>query len=270
MRKAKKMSAISKLHIFKLVYRSLLFLIALAMCIIKHFVDIGFTHPLVITLMSITWLVYVVEMILRFFPSKLESPGCQKQFKRNFVPTEVGAPKKQSWKVTALVALVWIALNAVIGILHITLPHIFTDAILLLISLGYGVCDIICILFFCPFQSWFMKNRCCATCRIYNWDFAMMFTPLIFIAPTKLFVIYAWSLLAFGLALLIRWEVTHKIHPERFYEESNCSLSCANCTEKLCHHKTQLHWLWRKWKGRVKTRLSETGKTVKEKIKKKK
>ena len=52
---------------------------------------------------------------------------------------------------------------------------------LFMVGLAYGVCDIICILFFCPFQTWFMKNRCCTTCRIYNWDFAMLCTPFLLI-----------------------------------------------------------------------------------------
>ena len=63
----------------------------------------------------------------------------------------------------------------------------------------------------------------------------MMFTPFLFIPR-----FYTWSLLALALLLLIRWEVTLKRHPERFSEATNCSLSCANCEEKLCQHKTQL------------------------------
>ena len=98
----------------------------------------------------------------------------------------------------------------------------------------------ICILFFCPFQTWFMKNRCCAVCRIYNWDFAMMFTPYLFI-PNG----YTWSLLGMSLLLLIRWEITVHRHPERFAENTNAALSCKNCEEKLCHHKKQLQHLWR-------------------------
>ena len=58
---------------------------------------------------------------------------------------------------------------------------IIDEGVLWLVCLFYGVCDMICILFFCPFQSWFLKNKCCCTCRIYNWDYAMMFTPLFFI-----------------------------------------------------------------------------------------
>jgi hypothetical protein len=120
---------------------------------------------------------------------------------------------------------------------------IFDDGIMILISCAYSVCDMICILFFCPFQTWFMKNRCCCTCRIYNWDFAMMFTPLIFINT-----LFAKSLVCLSLALLIRWEYQVHRHPEYFSEKTNRSLSCAECPEKLCHHKKQLKSFWKRQK----------------------
>ena len=80
-----------------------------------------------------------------------------------------------------------------------------------------------------------MKNKCCSTCRIYNWDYAMMFTPLFFVRKT-----YTWSLLVLSVALLVRWEITFFLHPERFSEKTNDYLQCRNCTEKLCVHKKQL------------------------------
>jgi len=44
---------------------------------------------------------------LRFFPSRLESMGCQKQFARNYEPVgEDIAPTNQSWKRTALEELI--------------------------------------------------------------------------------------------------------------------------------------------------------------------
>ena len=94
----------------------------------------------------------------------------------------------------------------------------------------------------CPytFQTWFMKNKCCGTCRIYNWDYAMMFTPFFFLRNA-----YAWSLLAMSIVLLVRWEITFYKYPERFAENTNEYLRCRNCPEKLCTHKTQLQSLWR-------------------------
>lgn len=231
-----KMSSIVLLHYIKLVFRSLLFIPALVIYIYNRVYGIGgsfggFEQNNI--LLAFIWTVFMIEMILRFFPSRFESMGCQKQFKGNFKKTDECEVKMNSAKTTFLVALSWLLLNGIIGIFY--LMGIFDRGIMLLIALFYSVCDIICILFFCPFQTWIMKNKCCGSCRIYNWDYAMMFTPLVFVKN-----IYAWTLLGAALLLLLRWEITVKLYPERFMEKTNKSLSCAQCREKLCHHKTQL------------------------------
>ena len=190
------------------------------------------------------WVLYAVEILLRLFPSKIESPGCQKQFEKNYIPINTDSkPNVQSWKKTFIVFLSWIVLNGIIGVLYFV--GIITQEILILISLAYGVCDMICILFFCPFQTWIMKNRCCTTCRIYNWDFAMMFTPFVFIPH-----FYTWSLLGLALMLLLRWEITLRMHPERFATNTNDYIACKNCTEKLCCHKRQLQGFLQKYKDK--------------------
>jgi hypothetical protein len=232
------------LHYWKLVFRSLLFLSAAAVYVynrICHTGELlgGFERNSV--LLSVIWIIFAVEMVLRFFPSSIESMGCQKQFAQNYKPTGRKEVHLQSWKRTAAVFLAWVALNGIFGALY--LAGIFDAGIMLLIALAYSVCDMICILFFCPFQTWFMKNRCCATCRIYNWDFAMMFTPLIFIPD-----IFTCSLMGLSVLLLIRWEVTAARHPERFAENSNACLDCKNCPEKLCHHKKQLQNYLKQWR----------------------
>ena len=129
---------------------------------------------------------------------------------------------------------------------------ILDDGIMILLCSVYSVCDIVCILFFCPFQTWFMKNKCCSSCRIYNWDYAMMFTPLFFIRKS-----YTWSLLALSVALLARWEITFYKFPERFSEVTNGYLGCANCSEKLCSHKNQLKSLWDQIAAFTEQRLSK-------------
>jgi len=236
----KRMSKTMILHYVKLIYRSALFLAAVVLYIISRMQHTGTlfggmenNHFILILI----WMVYVVEMVLRFFPSGIESMGCQKQFEKNYKPitqsVNSGKVKIQAGIRTAAVVVAWVLLNGLFGVLY--LVGIFDAGILLLISLAYSVCDMICILFFCPFQTWFMKNRCCTTCRIYNWDFAMMFTPLIFVKS-----IYAWSLVALSLALLLKWEILLKKYPERFSDKTNMSLRCAMCEEKLCQHKTQL------------------------------
>ncbi|MDD2956403.1 MAG: hypothetical protein PHD67_08850 [Oscillospiraceae bacterium] len=199
-------------------------------------------------LLTVIWVYFFVEMAARFFPSKMESMGCQKQFAQNYVPQKRrdGPPvKRQSARVTFLVAAVWIIFNAVIAALYFAQ---WIDAgFMLLVSLGYSVCDKICVLFFCPFQIWLMKNKCCTSCRIYNWDFAMMFTPMIFVGG-----VYGLSLFLPALALLIHWETAYRRYPERFSEDSNASLACAGCPEKLCQHKKQMYRLYEQKRARHK------------------
>ena len=239
-----KLSRISTLHYYKLVFRSLLFAAALVTYIylwlkgedINLFARVEQMHWLLLVI----WIAYVIEMVLRFFPSRLESMGCQKQFARNYRPNfpEGEKVRLNSAASTFMVVASWLLLNGIIGLLF--RAHVIDEGILLLVSLFYGVCDMICILFFCPFQTWMMKNKCCGTCRIYNWDYAMMFTPLVFISTG-----YTNSLVLLSLLLLVRWEIAVRLHPERFSEEANACLSCANCSEKLCHHKKQLRRFWK-------------------------
>jgi hypothetical protein len=238
-----KLSKTSLLHYIKLILRSFIFLLATAFYILKRTNDFsnGFS-----VLALFVWIIYIVEMCLRFIPSNIESRGCQKQFKHNYKPTGQSSIKEEhQWWRTAIVLGFWCLLNGVIAALYYL--GIIDKGIMILISLAYSVCDIICILFFCPFQSWMLKNKCCGSCRIYNWDYSMMFTPLIFINS-----LYGWSLFGISFLLLLRWEITYRFYPERFYPSTNEFLQCANCQEKLCTHKKQLKTLWKHEAQRLK------------------
>ncbi len=228
------------MHYVRLLYRSIIFL-SLLICYILNrlrgmgtILDMIEQMPLII---GIVWLVFVTEMVFRFFPSKQESPGCQKQFARNYQKSGKTDIIIQDNHASVLVLIVWISFNMIFGALN--MAGFLDDGIMILLCSAYSVCDMICILFFCPFQTWFLKNKCCSTCRIYNWDYAMMFTPLFFVKKG-----YLWTLVALSLILMIRWEITFYRHPERFSENTNDYLKCSNCTEKLCAHKNQLHRLW--------------------------
>ena len=249
---------IRRLHFIRLILRALVFLAALIAYIVDQSSLLDNRHFGVsggVNLLVVIWLVFFVDMLLRFFPSRHESMGCQKQFERNFrpikktpeLPAEVRQRNNRS---VLIVAAVWIALNGVIGVLH--LAGVLDKSVMLLLMLFYSVCDIVCILFYCPFQSLMMKNRCCVSCRIYNWDFAMMFTPAIFVRS-----FYTVTLLLMALALIVRWEITYRLHPERFSEVTNANLSCANCQEHLCVHKKAIRDLARQTKNVIYTTASE-------------
>ena len=239
----KKITLVSLNHYCKLALRGGLFLFAIYLYITQWRSTPPFGHETDSLFLMIVWALGFAEIISRFFPSKLESMGCQKVFKKNYVPmvTDRTDTKADIRCSVALVAAIWIAFNAVFGVLY--LKGILDTGFMYLLCLFYSVCDMICILFFCPFQSWFMKNRCCTTCRIYNWDFPMMWTPMIFVGGW-----YGLSLLLPSLVLLARWEyVAHK-YPERFSVTANACLKCKNCPAQLCQHKTQLHGLWKRIK----------------------
>lgn len=236
--KKREISDITKLHFLKLIFRFGLLVSAAAIYFRNWPGSAGAPfgglnrEPVIL---GIIWLAFALEMIMRCFPSKLESMGCQKQFQKQYQSTarDKSEARLQSGYVTLAVAAAWFALNGVIGILYFA--GVIDKGMLLLLCLAYSVCDMICILFFCPFQNWFMKNKCCVSCRIYNWDYAMMFTPLVFVPGW-----YGWSLLGIALVILLQWEVLVHLHPERFSEVTNGSISCEKCQEKLCRYKTHL------------------------------
>ena len=112
----KKFNTVITLHYFRLIYRSILFVL-LAITYIRHRL---FSEATVIesvekmpAIIYFTWAVFVVEMITRFFPSQYESHGSQKQFARNYIKsgsTDIDISDNNS---TMLVALIWIVFNGI-------------------------------------------------------------------------------------------------------------------------------------------------------------
>lgn len=213
------------------------FLLAYAVLAPDRFAADLAAGPRRLTPITILWLLLVVPMVFRLFPSKIESLGCQKEFAGRFRPTQQRPAKeeiRQADRGALWVLLSWAAVNALFFLGH--WKGWLSNQFMVCLTGFYGVCDIICILFFCPFQSWMMHNRCCTTCRIYNWDYLMMCTPLLCFL-TNVFALSA-CLLAF--ILFLRWEFTYYHSRERFFESSNSALRCGQCQEHLCRYKKAL------------------------------
>lgn len=124
------------------------------------------------------------------------------------------------------VGVLWILLTAAIGVLYGV--GLFSTAHLLIITTLFYVFDLVCVLIWCPFQALFLKNRCCTTCRIFNWDHLMMFSPLLFI-PRLLYLDTG----RYGHSRLSGLGNTVCRHPERFFPQSNAALRCDHCTDRL-------------------------------------
>ena len=184
--------------------------------------------------LHLLWGIWVIDMAAQLFPLRTRiSLGSQKLWKMRFKPLAAKfsreALKKHLLDTTRSayrVMLLWIALIAAIGYLYFS--GIMTKAALFMTTVVFYVCDLICVLIWCPFRL-IMRNRCCTTCRIFNWDHLMMFSPLLFIPS-----FFCWSLLFLAVAAWLVWEVCIFLHPERFWEGANSALTCASCTDKLC------------------------------------
>ncbi len=232
-----------KWYLFKFALRLLVFLFVL----VVHISDRTLLERLMtqdirngINFVHIIWAVFMVIMCTHLIPNNRLTMAWQKARESAYVPVEeynelellrhVQKMNLGAWKVM----LVWLCFNAIFAVLY--LVGILRAGDLLLLSVFYFLCDYICILFFCPFQTKLMKNKCCVNCRIYDWGHFMMFTPMLFIKN-----FFSWSLFFTSLVVLINWEIKYARHPERFWEGSNKTLKCLNCKEQTCMVKRKLN-----------------------------
>jgi len=230
------MSLIRKQYFVRLYVRILILILCLLMCFKPRFYDIldGMNffdeiHPL-----HLLWLIWVFDMILQIIPIKNKvALGSQKLFANRFQPIfekfNYKALKNHIKKTTASaykVFLIWSLMIITIGVLYYF--NIINKIWLFMISVLFYVCDLICVLIWCPFRL-IMKNKCCTTCRIFNWDHLMMFLPLIFCGG-----FFAMSLVIVAFIAWLVWELCVFLYPERFSEMTNVALRCSNCTDKLC------------------------------------
>lgn len=132
------------------------------------------------------------------------------------------------------VIVFWVVLNlAVAGILYFFGWLNPSTATLWMVF--YFMFDMLCVVAWCPLQLLLMRNRCCTTCQIFNWDAIMTATPLVFVGGWFSIIIGALAII-----VLVRWELAFVRHPERFDERTNASLACVNCSDKLCHIRKPL------------------------------
>lgn len=184
--------------------------------------------------LHLLWFIWVVDMFLQIVPVKNKvALGSQKLFATHFRPIRekinyealrdyVISTTKAAYKVF----IIWVILIGVIGILYYN--NVINQVGIFLITVFFYVCDLICVLIWCPFRL-IMGNKCCTTCRIFNWDHLMMFSPLIFVGG-----FFSVSLVLLAFAAWLVWELCVMLYPERFCEKTNVALKCSECTDKLC------------------------------------
>lgn len=226
-------------YMWKLAFRVIIFVCVFVFYILnKDLLSYLVSQPIWsgITMIHVLWLIFMVMMIRHLFYPKLSTMALRKSRKTEY--TEVpGYDRLKLYEYVHIqnirawqVMLVWLCFNAIWGILY--LFNILDNADLLMLTVFYFLCDYICILFYCPFQTHIMKNKCCVNCRIFDWGHFMMFTPMLFIKN-----FFSWSLFFTSCVVLIRWEILYAKYPERFWSGSNQRLDCAYCEDKICRYK---------------------------------
>ena len=231
------MSETRKRYVMRLIGRIIVFIGCFILCFIapQEFEILeGNQFFKGFSVFHLLWFVWMVDMILQIIPLKNKvALGSQKLFATRFRPfrTKINYKALKNYitsttKSAYKVMLLWVVLITVIGWLYCT--SMIDKMALFMISVFFYVCDLICVLIWCPFRL-IMKNKCCTTCRIFNWDHLMMFSPLIFMGG-----FFATSLVVVAVLAWFVWEVCVMIYPERFWERTNVSLKCSECTDKLC------------------------------------
>ncbi len=173
------------------------------------------------------WAIFVIDILVVMIPRFARHTPSGKHLGKYFKEREYNPQallnyvKKMNVRALLTFAL-YIVLLMVVGYLYFTRVINRNHIFLLVITLNF--IDYFSINTWCIFHKVFIRNRCCNTCRIYNWDHFLKFGPFIFIWEFR-----TLSLFFLGVLALIQWEVSYALYPERFIDISNENLTCTQC-----------------------------------------
>ena len=198
---------------------------------------IDVVEPFLFPLFFVYFILDSFEVIVPAYNPSIYSAKMQKRLYievDNYDETELKKLANRDTRVAYVIFLLYASLIIGLGLLYRNINWL-DDWFIYLVFFTLNFADYFCIMIWCPFRRWFLKNSCCNTCRISNWDRIMKFSILIFIPN-----IYTITIFVIGCLIFLYWEVQHLIHPERFYRISNKRLWCSNCDKITCgkHRKT--------------------------------
>lgn len=233
-----------KRYFTRLIFRAVVFVLVLLTYILRRELlheAINFRLYDRFNVIHLLWLILMIDMLRNLLPEVEISMSGLKRREEYYVQPPEGYDKLAllervqkmnigAWKVM----LAWLFFNAIFAIIY--LADVIGEAELLMLTIFYYVSDTVCIVIFCPFQKFFMGNRCYVDCRIFEWGYFMMYTPMLFIKS-----FFSWSLFFVSCVIVIRWEIAYARHPERFWEGSNAAIRCKNCTDRICRIKKPHH-----------------------------
>ncbi len=169
-------SPLRRAYIARLVGRILVLCLSIVILFIapsQYDILIGFNFFKKFSIFHILWVLWLIDMVCQLIPIKDKIPlGSQKLFQQRFKPIKdkINYKSLKNYIVTTTTAaykvmILWVLLISLIGILYYM--QILSRNLLLICSVIFYVCDLICVLIWCPFRL-ILKNKCCTTCRIFN------------------------------------------------------------------------------------------------------
>jgi len=179
-------------------------------------------------LFQLVWLYLMCEQIVVLFPKTSHKTPFGKHFSKHykqvksFDKEKLKALAKTFNKRSILTFVLWWLMIYLISLIktygYINDLHVYFVAVL------FYFFDHFCINIWCPFHKFLIRNKCCNTCRIFNWGHFMIYSPLVMVPN-----FYTLTLFVTSMIILLQWEVNHYLYPERFYEISNENLKCNSC-----------------------------------------
>lgn len=192
-------------------------------------------------LFPVFFIYFILDSFSIIFPFWNNDIYSSKMTKRMYIEREnynietLKAPKKRNNIKALIIFMLYVSMIISIAFLYNYFSW-FNRGIIYLLFFGINLGDYFCILIWCPFRELFLKNTCCNTCRISNWD-RLMKVSILLIIPN----FYTLTINVIALVIFLYWEYQHQFHTERFYRVSNKRLLCSSCNIKTCKTKKGLH-----------------------------
>lgn len=185
-------------------------------------------------LFPLFFLYFIIDSFEVIIPAFNQSIYSSKMQQRTYVEVpgydsvKLAQLVKRENKVAILIFILYASLILGLGLLYRFVPWL-NEWYIYVVFFTLNFADYFCIMLWCPFRQWFLKNSCCNTCRISNWDRIMKFSILVFIPN-----VYTITIFVIGALIFLYWEWQHFRHPERFYRISNKRLWCSHCDKITC------------------------------------
>ena len=157
-------------------------------------------------ILPVIFIYFIFDCMTVLIPNIIKYIPSVKHFQKNYKESKDYDKNKliiikRDSNLRALVTFIlYFGALTIIGLLYLRIDEIEVMHIYLIFAL-LNLADYICILFWCPFRSIILKNNCCYTCRITNWDRLMKFYILIFIPS-----FYTITLVILGILIFVIWE----------------------------------------------------------------